>query len=159
MLLLFFGPSCSGKSSTADLIAQQIGADIWTGKDYLRLAKNEPESWDAFFELLRKAANDNHCNEKSIIYILTDSPDSIANLSSLSHVIRIRFTANLETLKQRFAPRMGGRIPPPVVTMLENVKNRTDCSPCDLCIDTTNRTPHEIAQEIIEMISVQAIKL
>jgi predicted kinase len=148
MLLLFFGPSCSGKSSTADIVASRIGAQVWTGRDYLRLATQEPDAWKAFIEMMKKAAAEKSHEKGSLIYVTTESPAPIPELSTMSQVYTIRFTADLTTLTLRFAPRTGGQVPAPVVTMLERTKQVTDSAQCDLSIDSTNREPEEIVGEL-----------
>ena len=35
MLFVFVGPSCSGKSTTAEIAGKRTGAQIYSGKDYL----------------------------------------------------------------------------------------------------------------------------
>lgn len=35
------GESCTGKSTLADKLSALLDAEFYTGKDYLRLAKNE----------------------------------------------------------------------------------------------------------------------
>ena len=41
MVIGIFGESCTGKTKLAEMIAAVIPCSIFTGKDYLRLAKNE----------------------------------------------------------------------------------------------------------------------
>jgi uridine kinase len=41
MVIGIFGESCTGKSTLAERIAASLSCEIYTGKDYLRLAKNE----------------------------------------------------------------------------------------------------------------------
>ena len=41
MLIGIFGESCTGKSTLAEKIAGSLPCEVFTGKDYLRLAKNE----------------------------------------------------------------------------------------------------------------------
>ena len=41
MLVAIFGESCTGKSTLAGMLKERLGGEIWTGKDYLRLAKDE----------------------------------------------------------------------------------------------------------------------
>ena len=41
MVIGIFGESCTGKSTLAERINASLPCDIFTGKDYLRLAKNE----------------------------------------------------------------------------------------------------------------------
>lgn len=44
MLIIIFGESCTGKSTLADALKARTGAQVWSGKDYLRLAKSEGEA-------------------------------------------------------------------------------------------------------------------
>ena len=44
MVIGIIGENCSGKSTLAACIRDAIGAEIITGKDYLRMAKSEPEA-------------------------------------------------------------------------------------------------------------------
>ena len=39
MLIGMIGESCTGKSTLADRLKAQLNAEVFTGKDYLRLAK------------------------------------------------------------------------------------------------------------------------
>ena len=41
MVIGIFGESCTGKSTLAEKITASIPCEVFTGKDYLRLAKNE----------------------------------------------------------------------------------------------------------------------
>ena len=41
MVIGIFGESCTGKSTLAEKLATGFPCEIYTGKDYLRLAKNE----------------------------------------------------------------------------------------------------------------------
>ena len=41
MVIGIIGESCTGKSTLAKKLQSILGADIYTGKDYLRLAKND----------------------------------------------------------------------------------------------------------------------
>lgn len=36
MVIGLFGESCTGKSAVADALRTALGADVYTGKDYLR---------------------------------------------------------------------------------------------------------------------------
>ncbi|MCB2155316.1 hypothetical protein KQI84_10545 [bacterium] len=151
MLLIFFGPSCSGKSTAADAIAERCQAEISTGKDYLRLAKNETEAWRAFVEKLCAAADSPAAKGSNIIYVVTNPTPEIPELASKPHVRRFGFTADIETLKERFAPRTGGKVPPPVVGMLERAKQSMDTIDCDARLDTTAKSSSEIVEEIVSL--------
>jgi uridine kinase len=41
MVIGIFGESCTGKSTLAEKIDAGLSCEVFTGKDYLRLAKNE----------------------------------------------------------------------------------------------------------------------
>ena len=41
MVIGIIGESCTGKSTLADQLKEKLGAEVITGKDYLRFAKNE----------------------------------------------------------------------------------------------------------------------
>jgi hypothetical protein len=149
MLYLFFGPSCSGKSTVAKLVAKETGADVWTGKDYLRLAKHEPDALKVFADLLTQATVDSGATTPHLIYVMTDPPESIPAIAALTPKCQIRITASLETLTERFAPRTGGTIPPPLVKMLERAKNAMDHCPADLSFDTTEKSAESVTAKIL----------
>ena len=48
MLIAIIGESCTGKSTLADKLKQDFNAAVYTGKDYLRLAKSPSEAETAF---------------------------------------------------------------------------------------------------------------
>lgn len=110
MVIGIFGESCTGKSTLADKLAAQIGAEIYTGKDYLRLAKNESIAMKLFEKKLQSAV-DSH-----IIYVIAEK----AHLALLpENAIRVLVTADLSIIKERFSQRMHGNLPAPVEKMLE----------------------------------------
>ena len=57
MLIGIIGENCSGKSTLAACIRDVIGAEIITGKDYLRMAKSEQEAKRLFQEKLKRAVD------------------------------------------------------------------------------------------------------
>lgn len=110
MVFGIFGESCTGKSTLADKIEKQIGGEIFTGKDYLRLAKNEGVA-KKLFEKKMQDAVDSH-----IIYVIAEKKQ----LPLLpENAVRILVTAELPVIKERFAQRMHGNLPAPVEKMLE----------------------------------------
>ena len=44
MLIGLIGESCTGKTTLANKIKDSLGAEIYSGKDYLRLSKNENDA-------------------------------------------------------------------------------------------------------------------
>lgn len=67
MLIALMGDSCTGKSTVAKLIEEKNGAVIFSGKDYLRMAKSESEAASIFKEKLSEAVT-----KQNVIYIITE---------------------------------------------------------------------------------------
>ena len=111
MIIGIFGESCTGKSTLAEKIAASIPCEVFTGKDYLRLAKNENIAKEMFRKKLNAAVTG-----ENIIYVISEKE----HLSLLPEgAFRILVTADLELIKSRFAQRMRGNLPTPVAAMLE----------------------------------------
>lgn len=135
MLYLFMGQSCTGKSTLADQMKAKFGAEVYSGKDYMRMAKNENEAWNTFYKLLENAAIDKS-PENILIYVITEK-EHLNRLSSLEGVKTVKFTASLQIIKERFAQRMRGNLPIPVEKKLEIQYKEWEMEKGDLIIDTT----------------------
>ena len=110
MVIGIIGENCSGKSTLADEIKKTIGAEIITGKDYLRMAKSQSEAVSLF-----KAKLNNAISGENVIYIISEKED----ISLLPDgAIRILVRADIDTIKERFKARMHGNLPAPVEQML-----------------------------------------
>ncbi len=121
MLVAIFGESCTGKSTLARMLKERLGGEIWTGKDYLRLAKDEAGAKKLFTEKLREAVTGG-----PLIYVIAEKE----HLSLLPEgAVRVLATAELKTIKERFAARMRGNLPPPVAAMLERNHGSFDKEP------------------------------
>ena len=126
MVIGIFGESCTGKSTLAEKIAGSLPCEVFTGKDYLRLAKNENIAKAMFQKKLAAAVNGDN-----VIYVISEKE----HLSLLPEgALRILVTAELETIKSRFAQRMHGNLPAPVATMLEKKHGCFDDEPHDIHI-------------------------
>lgn len=123
MLIAIFGESCTGKSTLAKTLKASLGAEIYTGKDFLRLAKNEAIAAKLFQKKLENAATG-----ENIIYVIAEK-EHLALLPA--RCIRILVTADLDTIKERFAARMRGNLPTPVAAMLEKKHGSFDKEPHD----------------------------
>ena len=55
MVIGIIGENCVGKSTLASEIQKAIGAEILTGKDYIRMAKSESEAVILFKKKLEQA--------------------------------------------------------------------------------------------------------
>lgn len=111
MVIGIIGESCTGKSSLAAEIAARFGGEVVTGKDYLRLAKNENIARALFVKKLTAALSG-----ENVIYVIAER-EHLALLPEGAR--RILVTADLDTIKERFARRMHGNLPAPVAAMLE----------------------------------------
>ena len=126
MVIGIFGESCTGKSTIAEKLKELIKVQIYTGKDYLRLEKNEVAAKQAFQKKLSEAIKG-----ENIIYVISEKE----HLSLLPEgCIRVLVTADLEIIKARFAQRMHGNLPAPVEAMLEKKHGCFDEEPCDIHI-------------------------
>ena len=123
MVVGIIGENCTGKSTLAEAIRAAIGGEIVTGKDYLRMAKSEAEAQARFVEKLRNAVSGD-----SIIYVISDM-DQLRLLPD--GAIRILVSADIDTIKARFAERMHGNLPAPVAAMLEKKHGMFDDVPHD----------------------------
>ena len=111
MLIAIVGENCSGKSTLAEAIVQEIGAKTVSGKDYLRLAKSESEATILFQKQLQTAVTG-----ENLIYVIAE-PEQLGLLPD--GAVKILVSADLDTIKERFRARMRGNLPPPVAQMLE----------------------------------------
>ena len=111
MVIGIIGESCTGKSTLAKMIAASVPCEVFTGKDYLRLAKNENIAKVIFMKKLAAAVSG-----ETVIYVISET-EHLALLPE--GAIRILVTADLELIKSRFSQRMRGSLPAPVAAMLE----------------------------------------
>jgi len=141
MVIAIFGESCTGKSTLADALREKLNAQVFTGKDYLRLHGNEQMAQRLFMKKLTEAVDG-----EDIIYVLTD-----AELMKLipAGAFRILVTEELDVIKERFATRMRGVLPPPVADMLERKHGCFDSEPCDLHVHAGKPTAAEVCERIL----------
>lgn len=140
MVIGIIGENCSGKSTLAGEIQKAIGAEIITGKDYLRMAKSESEA-----ALLFKAKLKNAVSGENIIYVISEKE----HLDFLPEgAIRILVKADIETIKERFKARMRGNLPAPVEQMLIRKHGMFDSGMYDYQFDGKSGDPSEICSAI-----------
>ena len=146
MIIGIIGENCSGKSTLAEKIGAELGAEIICGNDYLRMAKSESEARNLFQEKLKNALSGNN-----FIYVISE-PDQLANLPD--GAVRILVKADLETIKERFRIRMHGNLPGPVEKMLERKHGMFDEGTYDYCFDSTADHAAELCEELRKKISI-----
>ncbi len=138
MVIALFGDSCTGKSTIAEELAQTLSAEIFSGKDYLRLAKSESTAAALFQKKL--------AGEGTMVYVISEK----GQLALLPEgCLRVLVAASLETIKERFAARMHGNLPTPVATMLERKFGQFEAIAHDLRIDTDKMPPKEATKQIL----------
>ena len=141
MVIGIFGESCTGKSTLADKIAVNFPCEVFTGKDYLRLAKNENIAKVMFQKKLTAAVTG-----ENIIYVISEKE----HLPLLPEgALRILVTADLELIKSRFAQRMCGSLPAPVAAMLEKKHGCFDNQPCNIHVISGETDLDEVCQKFI----------
>lgn len=136
MVIALFGDSCTGKSTIAAALAPSLSAEVFSGKDYLKLAKSE--SMAALFQKKLRG-------EETILYVISEK-DQLALLPE--GCVRVLVTAGLATIKERFAARMHGNLPAPVAAMLERKYGQFETEAHDLRVDTDAVSAEEAANEI-----------
>ena len=142
MVIGIFGESCTGKSTLAEMISASFPCEVFTGKDYLRLAKNENIAKVMFQKRLTAAVNG-----ENIIYVISEKE----HLPLLPEgALRILVTADLDLIKSRFAQRMHGSLPAPVATMLEKKHGCFDAEQYDLHIVSGETDLDAIVKEVTE---------
>lgn len=141
MLIVIFGESCTGKSTLAEKIAAKMPSDIIVGKDYLRLAKNEEIAKKLFRQKLQESVSG-----ENIIYVIAETE----HLQLIPEgAVRILVSADIETIKSRFAQRMGGNLPEPVARMLERKHGCFGTEPYDLHVIANETSLDEIMNHLI----------
>ncbi len=144
MVIAIFGESCTGKSTLAGKIGAAISCEIFTGKDYLRLAKNENIAKTLFQKKLQAAVTGEH-----ILYVISEKE----HLSLLPEgALRILVTAELETIKSRFAQRMHGNLPAPVAAMLEKKHGCFDGETHDIHVISGQTDVNDACKQILDLL-------
>ena len=142
MLIGIIGENCSGKSTLANHIKDALGAEIVTGKDYLRMAKSEDEARKMFREKLDRAITGDN-----VIYVISE-PDHLALLPE--GAVRILVSADLDTIKERFRARMRGALPGPVERMLENKHGMFDSAIYDYRFDGVSGNVAALCEQLLK---------
>ena len=140
MLIGIIGENCAGKSTLAGKIKDAIGAEIVTGKDYLRMAKTESEARTLFRAKLEQAVGG-----ENTIYVISE-PDQLALLPE--GAVRILVSAELETIRERFRERMHGNLPETVARMLEKKHGMFDGGDYDYRFDSTKDDAAPLCEEL-----------
>lgn len=141
MVIAIIGESCVGKSTLAEILKTRTGAEVYTGKDYLRLAKNEDEDVKLFREKLSDS-------DSRIIYVISEKE----HLDLLPpNAVKVLMTADIDVIKQRFAKRTGGKLPPPVEQMLERKHGMFDGVSADKRVISGENDFESVCGEILKM--------
>lgn len=126
MVIGIIGESCVGKSTLAQRLKEELGAEVITGRDYLRLAKSEAAAKNLFEKQLDEALTGKH-----LVYVISER-EHLALLPDGS--LRVLMTADLPLILERFGMRMRGQLPEPVKQMLEKKHGIFDREVCNFHI-------------------------
>lgn len=142
MVIGIIGENCSGKTTLANEIERAIGAEIISGKDYLRLAKSESEATRQFKEKLSRAVSGDN-----IIYLISES-EQVGLLPE--GAFKVLVSADLDTIKERFKARMHGNLPAPVEQMLEKKHGMFDGGDYDYRFDGVSGVAASLCQALTD---------
>ena len=141
MVYGIIGENCTGKSTLAEELRRQTGAEIVTGRDYFRMAKSEQEAERLFRKRLLAALDG-----EELIYVTSE----LGQCALLPEgAIRIVVSADLETIKERFKARMHGNLPAPVAQMLEKKHGLFDGIECDYTFDGAHGDAAALCRELL----------
>ena len=145
MVICLFGESCTGKSTIAEQLKKKVDAKVFTGKDYIKLAKNEADAKKQFMELLQL----NETTNEVYVYVVSEK-EHLALLPEKT--IRVLVTAELDVIKERFSIRMNGNMPAPVAKMLESKHGMFNNEKYDLHIHGAADDVDEVCNKICSLI-------
>ena len=111
MLIAIIGESCVGKSTFAAELNERLSGQVYIGKDYLRLAKNEAIARKLFEKKLAEAVTGEH-----LIFVISEK-EQVSFLPD--GAVTVLMTADLSSILERFSARMRGNLPELVRQMLE----------------------------------------
>ena len=140
MLLVIMGESCTGKSTLAEAVEKGLGGEIYSGKDYMRLAKSQGEAERLFIRKMEQAVNGSN-----LIFIV---PEKEQLCLIPDGAVRILLTAQLDTIKERFTTRMHGMLPLPVAAMLEKKHGCFDEETADIRFESETLDIQKAVDEI-----------
>ena len=148
MVLALIGESCMGKSSIAGALKKAFpNTVVYTGKDYQRLGKDENQAKVIFTEMLEENAQ----TDSLFIYVITEKE----HLDFLNDkCIKVVFTADIETIEERFKKRMRGNLPVPVSVMLRKKHGVFDKEKCNPAVNTTIEDQDSVLKKVREFILI-----
>lgn len=142
MVIALFGDSCTGKSTIAKELEKQLSAEVYSGKDYLKLAKSESMAAALFKKMLQGG--------EPVVYVISEK-EQLALLPE--RCVRVLVTASLDTIQARFAARMHGALPAPVAAMLERKFGQFEALAHDLRVDTDAVSAEEAVRQILPLLN------
>jgi len=139
MIISLFGANCTGKSTVATYLSDKLNAKVYSGKDYLKLAKSKSEAMVIFKNMLSESSDD-------IIYVVTEIDD--LNLLP-KNAFKVLFTADLNTIKKRFAERINASFSIQIENMLKRKQELCSKQTYDLLVNSDTSTVLEITNQIL----------
>ena len=132
-MIAVFGESCTGKTTLADALKE--APDY---KTYCRKGISSSIKW-------RSSKKVTATDGENLIYVTTEKEQlALVPIGA----VRILVTADIDTIKERFAARMRGNLPAPVAAMLERKHGCFDAEAHDVHVH--GGSPK--AQEVCELV-------
>jgi len=135
MLIIFMGQSCSGKNAAANEFRKHCNVTMIKGRDYLSLDPDETTAKKKFIEMMTEAQS-NPMLDGSLVYI-TNSSATPAKLERFEKAVRIRFSADIETIRNRHRERLAGFIPRAIDATIDSQFAVWNSIPADYVVDTS----------------------
>lgn len=121
MVIAIVGESCTGKMTLAHTLKDFFNAEIFSGKDDLRLSRNEHDAVSLFI----KKMNDSNLR---MIYVVSEK-EHLKLIPQDAFVILMK--EELSVIKERFSQRLNGHLPSAVEKMLERKHGCFDDMKCN----------------------------
>ncbi|MDR0821170.1 MAG: hypothetical protein LBN40_01725 [Oscillospiraceae bacterium] len=147
MILAFIGENCTGKSVVADCFQKEYSTEVFIGGDFRKFDKNKQVAEQIFRDKLKTYESE----LKPVIYIISER-EHLRFLPENS--VRVYFFADIDTIKERFAERTGGKLPPGVAEMLESKHGMFDDEKRDFEVNDTLDSVEDIYDSIKNKINI-----
>ena len=160
-VILLNGPSSAGKSSIAKALRQLLldsgaNAVILSLDDYLQMSTNEPIWEDDVFAIIPRMYADIRAALQDGKTVIIDHVITSARIyGALSHAVAgfqmktVLVRCDVETLRRREAER-GDRCVGSAEVSAQFLYPKTEY---DLCIDSSNKSPAALAEEIVRSLT------
>ncbi|HBT18693.1 MAG TPA: hypothetical protein DEA52_01400 [Clostridiaceae bacterium] len=78
-------------------------------------------------------------------------PKELERLPQDASMKKVRFTAEVDHIKDRFKKRMHGQLPPPVEKMIQKQVESFQDLKADLVLNTSEETPEVMVEKLLQL--------